>query len=378
MQTLTSWRPDNIIEVDDMIELLTNFFNIPSEKFVAVGGMCGSPLLQTVLDCSTTYTSFKNVLIIDGCTDVVYMKQKLDKPMIVNHVPWRNLFVDFIGDDFVPYEPFSLQRRSSNKPIRKIMDTRFLDVYECIVVNNAHLIPKMYLDAFREYSRTKCVFMVDPFDEYGEWFSNVPTITRSFSKVPPIIGMARGVYGVSTDMIDRYAKGVITNGRIPRRTVGRMDDKIYVSNNEELVSEVRKRQMLRKIQRNQRFLITDDRMVMQLDNDLFRNHVGSGDIIIADTQSVLNVRNPYHIYNSKVRLYMNLKYKNESDKNRIFGPQDHHKTEVVPANILTVREAALHKNRSVVLVYENDTELSARNIYSMMKNSINLSICRVR
>ena len=75
---------------------------------------------------------------------------------------------------------------------------------------------------------------------------------------------------------------------------------------------------------------------------------------------------------------MNLKYKNESDKNRIFGPQDHYKTEVVPANILTVREAALHKNRSVVLVYENDTELSARNIYSMMKNSINLSICRVR
>ena len=86
-------RPMNIIEPNEMMDSIVDFLNLCKEKCITVGGICGSPLLRVVLDACTTYTSFDKVLIVDGCTDFVYMNRN-NKTRIPNHVPYKNLFMN--------------------------------------------------------------------------------------------------------------------------------------------------------------------------------------------------------------------------------------------------------------------------------------------
>ena len=126
--------PRYIIEVNEMLDDLTNFFNDLNSHHMIVGGIAGTPLLKTILDTSTAYTSFDKVLIVEGCTDLVYMKHTNQK--IVNHIPWRNLFVDKF-DALCLHDPFSLQRTTVNKPVKKYIDTDYMNMYNHCLYSSA-------------------------------------------------------------------------------------------------------------------------------------------------------------------------------------------------------------------------------------------------
>ena len=370
-------RPMNIIELDDMMEILTDFFNDLGAKSITVGGICGSPLLKIILDTSTAYTGFNRVLIVDGCPDIIYMKKPSE--CVSNHIYYKNLF-RYVPDEseIFPNDPFSLKRNVPNYQGLVYMNDRYINQYEVVIVNNAHLIPELFLSSIVEYFHGKIVVAVDPFDIDGEVFSNVNTIVRSFNKVPPMIGMARKLWGVETDLINKSAKGGIINGKMRRSSIGVSNNHAYITKDEELIKQTRKRRSINNIHRGQRLLITDKRIMLYDDKDGFTHHLSEGDIIVAGQRSNRNILDPYRIFKSNTWIHMKVREEVNEPFLYMTRRYDLHKTLCVPANIIDINTAKLHRFTSSILVCTDNMNVTTREMYSLIKNSITLMICKIK
>lgn len=374
-------RPTNIYEPDVIMDMLVDFFHSVDVKVIEVGGICGSPLLRTVLDTSTVYCRFEDILIVDGCPDIIYMKKA--EQNVANHIYYKNLFTykPIAGDEVFPFDPYCLKRRPKTEEYHIVMNNKFIDKYSLLIINNAHLIDKLYLDAFIDYFRGKVILCVDPFDMFGETWINVPTITRSFRKVPNIIGMAREIWDIETDMINKAAKGGVYYGKIRRNSIGSNTKYMYVCDNEEVINQARKKQSVYNIRKDQRWLITDSRIMMYQDSDKFTHHLSNGDLIVAGTQNVHNARQSFRIFKSSKWIWMNVR---EDDTNKhtyhdfVCGVPDFHKTKVVPGNIIDTKTMALHRFGSLIYIDTDDSTLTRRKMYSLMKNSITLTVCKIK
>jgi uncharacterized ubiquitin-like protein YukD len=372
-------RPMNIIEINEMMDQLTDFFNITlsrcDQHIAYVGGICGSPLLKTILDAATAYTSFDKILIVDGCVDYVYM-QKKDKH-VVNHVPYKNLFQDvFVCEE--PYDPFNLKLVSTEKAIEKKVDHQFLQAYDVMVIYNAHLMEHEFVQALATSFCGKVVIAVDPFDVGCELWISVPTIIRSFNKVAPMIAMARNVWNVETDMINKQAKGGVFNGKIRRSSIGSLQDRVYVTCDKLLIDQVRAKQNMKQIKRNQKFIITDNRTLVALDDDKFRHHISYGDILVAGTQSEHNARNPYRLYHSDKWMYLNLRRDVPTTSQFAIEGSTAHQMKAVPGNILDVDIAKRHKFGNVIFIQTDGFITDIRTMYMLMKNSVTLTVCKIK
>ena len=370
-------RPMNIIEPNEMMDMIIDFLNLCKEKYITVGGICGSPLMRIVLDACTTYTSFDKVLVVDGCTDYVYMNRN-SKVRIPNHVPYKNLFMNRLSDEFSHYDPFSLRRDVSQKPHCLFLDGSYIDKYDVMVISNAQLIPKTYLKHMIDNFRGAVIVTCDPFDINGETYLNVPTIIRSVNKVPPIIGMARRIWGVETDMINKQAKGGVFNGTIRRSSIGTLLDRMYVTKDEMLLENVRAKQNMKNIHKNQKFVITDDRIHVHIDEEGFRHHIGYGDILISGAQNVNAVRNIFRVYQSNMWLYMNLKRDTPPKSEFEVEGCTIHQMKALPANIIDLNVASLHRMNNTVFIQTDGFITSVREMYMLMKNSVSLTVCKVK
>jgi hypothetical protein len=209
-------------------------------------------------------------------------------------------------------------------------------------------------------------------------FLNVPTIIRSVNKVPTIIGMARRIWGVETDLINKQAKGGVFNGTIRRSSIGTLLDRMYVTKDEMLLETIRAKQNMNHIHKNQKFVITDDRINVHIDEEGFRHHIGYGDILISGVQNVNAVRNAFRIYQSNMWVYMNLKRDTPPKSEFEVDGCTIHQMKALPANIIDLNIAALHRMNHTVFLQTDGFITSVREMYMLMKNSVTLTVCKVK
>jgi hypothetical protein len=80
----------------------------------------------------------------------------------------------------------------------------------------------------------------------------------------------------------------------------------------------------------------------------------------------------FRLYHSKETIRLDVEY---DDIQHYPNEHDYH-IRVKPANILTPEDARYHRYLNTVLVVTKD--VPKREMYSVMKNSVNLAICRVK
>lgn len=353
---------NNILEIYQMIDLLEDFFNNSDKHDIVVGGIAGSGLFKHAIDAALTNNQFVRILTVEGCQDYI----GLMRTPIANHLYYADLFFDVLCDTIYNYDPFKPKMFNPKPEYSKQLNMKLLTNYDVIIINDSHLIPVEYLNTLVNNFCGKVCILVDPYDINGELFTAVPTITDSLSKQPPIIAMARATYDVDTRGIDRSIKGTITEGKINKRAVGKIDDKQYITNDVYLADIIRHKQLRSNFRKNHKLLITSDRINTNTDQN-GRSHALTKNsmcvVMSASSKSFMKLR----IYSSKSICSSDVSYLDDPPSNMI---------RVKPANILTIDESVFHRYNHTVLVCNEP--LTQRQKYSILKNSNNVTVGHLR
>lgn len=351
----------NVYEIYQMIETLEDFFfaNDSRVNHIIVGGMVGSHIFKHAIDAALVTYPFEKILVVEGCQDYI----GLTKNRMTNHVYYADLFMDVLCDSIIPYDPFKPKIMNPKPTYAKQIDLNRMAYYDVIIVNDAHLIPSGYLNAIKNNYSGKVCIIVDPFDIGGEMFEGIPVLTDSMNKLSPMIAMARATYDVETRAIDRTIKGHVTEGKINKRSIGKIDDKQYVTNDEYLADVVRHKQLQSQFRKNQKLFVTSDKINTSIDglfgNSLTRNSMCV--VMSASSRPLMKLR----IYSSKIMYAGDVSYLDNPPDSMI---------RVKPANILTIDESAFHRYNHTVMVCNEP--LTQRQKYSILKNSNNVTICQ--
>lgn len=348
----------NICEIHEMIELLEDFYNKPLQRTIVVGGIAGSFIFKHAIDAALTVYPFEKTLVVEGCQDYI----GIAKCQMHNFVYYADLFTDVLFDPLQPYDPFKPVMFNPKPSYGKRLNMMMIEKYDLIIINDAHLIPRVYIDSIVKNYYGKVCIIVDPFDINGEMYTGCPTITDSLNKLSPMIGLARETYNVDTRAIDRTVKGSITESKISKRSIGKIDDKQYVTNDEYLLDLVRHKQLQSVFRKNQKLFVTSERINSNIEEGqrgqaLTKNSMCV--IVSASSKPLMKLR----LFNSKMFCYGDVSYLDNPPENVI---------QVKPANILTLEESAYHRYNSTVLIC-NDP-ITQRQKYSILKNSNNITI----
>lgn len=358
-----------VIELNELIDMTTNFFYNHSHKSMVIGGIVGSHPLSHVLDVATGITDFTNILVIEGCMDFTY----IPKRMIQNYVPYQYLIIDQYVSSLSEPEPFQVRLWEQRLPTVKAIETKFLRQFDYVIINNAHLIDAQYVQGFVDLCRNKCVVIVDPFDIGGEHFSNVPTLIETLEKQSPIVGMARRLYDIPTRMIDKHVPGNVVSGRLNRNGIGRSDGRMYVSNNIPIVEEASSKMRKQPFRHGQRYFVTDEHVHIIYDTEAkTHHHIMKNAMLIMQRATSSTNQHIVRIYHSKQNLKMYLEYDHIQHH---VNEYDYH-IQVKPANVLSTQDARYHRYLNTALI--PTANITNRELYSVMKNSVNLTICEVR
>jgi hypothetical protein len=352
----------NVVGMDQMLDLLTDFFNTLIDRRLVVGGCAGTTILKDVMDTATAYCEFKKILVLDGCCDNVV---SMTKP-IINYMYYADLFAETIVDSIHPFDPFKPTIMNPSTEYRKVVDTTLMSYYECIIINNAHYIPSEYIQQIYCNFAGKIVCIVDPFDVNGELFARFPTVVDTLIKQSPKIATARNLYGIDTRGIDKRIRGVIEHRKVSKRTIGRMDDNQYVTDSVDLTWEIRKRQYETTLRRRHKLLVTSNHLFMYPDQSGGRRCITRDALLIASTPTA-RPYGKYRIHASKLIIQADVSYTDDASG---------HIMHVTPANILHVNDCYKHKFGQIVFVQTERTNQTRRQYYSLLKNSINLIICK--
>lgn len=355
----------SVIEINEMIDLLEEFFNNSNDSDMEiVGGIAGSPIFKIVTDAALTRYKFERILIVTGCQDYVGITKD-----VLNYVFYADLFMDVMCDPITPYDPFKPSILNPKPEYHCRLKMSLLNNYDCIIIDQAQLIPSEYVNMItRSYFGKKC-YIVDQYDICGvEWTSigDVPTITDSLEKLSPMIAMARATYNIDTRAVDRSIKGGITETKISKRSIGKIggiDDKHYISDDPELIDIVRQKQSHSQLRRNHKLLVVSNRIHSNINEGLRSSSVTKNSllsVVSANASPLMRLR----IYLSDTIYSGEVTY---------LDPQSPHLIKVVPANILSITESAHHRYKTAVLICRGHN-LSRMERYSIIKNSNNLIV----
>lgn len=349
-----------VIEINEMIDVLDDFCRNDKHSIV-VGGIAGTEIERYTLESVTGVTSWDKTLVLQCCQD--YMG--LMKEQLPNVIFYGDLFYDEMVNPLIPRNPWIPDIFDMDAEyVTKIRADRIAN-YEFIVVLNAHLIRndrwrKMIEDNFSG----KIIYIVDPIEERVS--SSVPTITDTLMKVSPMIALARAAVQVDTRSVDRKVTGTLNEvSKMSRRSIGKLDDKQYVTNDFQLLYEIREKQEQSSIRKNQKVLIN---------HGLIISNMNSNGLITLIPGSMLVVKNPnsrplmtHRVYNSKTEFYMDISYLPDAllPKSTI---------QVVAANIITIDEMKPHRFNHVVMCMRDKLHLAPFEKYILFKNSNNVTI----
>lgn len=348
-----------MLEIYEMIELIDDFINDNTKSVLAVGGIAGTDIFKMVIDSALGRYDLPEVLMIDGCHDNI----GLIKNSVVHYIHYTHLFLDCMVPPLEAssiYVPKILQP----KPQFEIrIDPGLLTKYRCIIINNAHLIPTGMLNAIVNNARSfaKVCIVVDPYDINGDNWS-VPTVVDSLSKISPMLAMAREWVNVDTRSIEKRIKGSMSEVKINRRSIGKIDDKQYICNDPNILDTVRHKQLQTPFRKNQKVIVTDKRINTTIDKDEERSALFTNAMcVIMSPVSTPMLR--LRFYNTNKICYSALSYLDDGLSGTV---------KVKPANIISAYESSYHKyNTAVVIGVEN---MSKREVYSIIKNSRNVII----
>lgn len=348
----------NILEIYQMIEYLEDFFSSSRRQQLVIGEISGALLFKHVIDATTKFYPFTNILVVEGCQDYIgLMKDPLN-----NHLFYAEMFVDEVCDSLILYDPFKPSILNPKTEYYKIFRSEQFSKYDIMIIRDAHLIPKGYLEAIYMNFSGKIVSIVDPYDIGGEVYFGIPVLTDTINKLSPINAMARSVYNVDTRCVDRSIKGTVTDVKLSKRTLGKIDDKQYITIDRSVCETIRSKQLQSNFRKNQKVLVTSDRLYTCQDEHKMWRTVTGNSILIIQSSSVHPVMK-LRIYSSKTIIGGDLTYSMTAPTYMI---------QCQPANILMIEESAHHRYNHSVLVYDDD--ISKRQKYSILKNSNNVTI----
>ncbi len=350
-----------VIEINEMIDVLDDFCKNDKHSIV-VGGIAGTEIERYALESVTGVTSWDKVLVLQCCQD--YMG--LMKEPIPNVMFYGDLFYDEMVDPLMPRDPWRPDIFNSSAEYATKIRTDRIANYEFIVVLNAHLIYTAYWRKMIEDNFSgKIIYIVDPIEERVS--TSVPTITDTLMKVSPMIALARAAVHIDTRSVDRKVPGTLNEvNKMSKRSIGKLDDKQYVTNDFQLLYDIREKQDQSSVRKNQKVLIGFDQPIISNPN--------SNGLVTLVPGSMLVVKNPnsrplmtHRVYNSKTEIFMDISYLPDAllPKSTI---------QVVAANIITIRDMKYHRFNHTVMCMGDDSRLTPVEKYILFKNSNNVTI----
>ena len=346
-----------------MIDFLTNFFNSNSNRQITVGGCIGTTIVKDVIDAATAYCQFEKLLVIEGCNDYV-MSVRIP---VVNYIYYADLFAEVITDGMLQWNPFKPAIMNPKHEYRKYVDTTLLRYYECVVINNAHLIPQDYLNQILSNFSGKIVCIVDPFDIEGETYASYPVVVDTLQKQSVLSATARNLYNIETRSINKKIRCGLDRRKINRRSIGKMDDCQYITDDKDFCELIRLKQYQTSLRRNHKLLVTSDHIFVYPDSQGGRKCITKNALLVAFNTSSRPLQR-FRIHSSKLMINAEVSY-TMNEPSHIIG--------VKPANILMVEESIHHRYHHTVFVQTKTTFKTKRYYYSLLKNSNNLTICRI-
>ena len=356
---------NNVVEIYEMIDIMDEFIN-SNNKQICVGGCVGTNICDIVFEAvSSKYMPYE-VLVVEGCQDIVEMMYKFscDK---TRHIFYATMFQTFVVNGINGYDEFKPNILQPKPEYQTIINESILKQFKCIIVRDAHIIPREYITALTRTFNGQLIYIVDPFDINGEKYSNVPTITDSLSKVSLIIALARSVYNIDSRAIDNKVPCNVSEKKsISRRSIGKIDNSQYISDDEELIKTIRMKQIDSKFRKHHKMIVTG--------NHVYQCKGEHGNLITLNKDSMFTVQTASENPMIKLKLY----YSPDTFMQDVSYMDDppRHMIPVKPANIISVHEASKHKFVNSVLVLTHDL-VDKPTKYSMLKNSMNLTIVHV-
>lgn len=359
-----------IVEINEMIDFIDDFFSSDRHETV-VGGIAGTQIEKFVIEGATKNTDFGKVLFVQGCQDYMFLMKK----PIPNMVYWGDLFIDMMVDPLIPRNPWIPEIYNPKPEYIKSVIVEKIAAYDVIVVLNATLIDRRYIKSISEKFAGKIIYIIDP-AETGTYdnsmchmcnMATIPVVVDTLEKVSPMIALARSVLGFESRAIDKSVPGTLNEiNKINRRSIGKIDDKQYITADWALYDEIIKKQHDSPFRKNQKVLVDENIIHTQNSSNPFKTSLTHN--------SMLVIQNPTSTPLMKCRLYnSNVEYNVDVDYN--FGVLKRRGVLTVkPANIIMMHDVGYHRYNHSVVLLTNDIDLRKKEKYSVLKNSNNVTI----
>ena len=347
----------NQLGISEMIDLIETHFD-PSTfertRELVVGGVVGSSIFKNAIHAVTKFHPFERVLVLDGCQDYIGL---LRNP-VRNYQYYMSVFITVPSYPRVDFFEYAVVREFPEYIPR--LENNLFNGYSALIVNNAELIPRTWLDALTEYFPGQVLFIVDPLTKYGLHYHGAPTLVDSLSKQSPLNAFARSLFGIESRCIDYKIKSGFQKIKMSRRSIGKIDTNQYVTKDDLILKSVRDKQLMSRPRRNQKFIVVNEDVQFFKDKAGVPVTVGPGCMM-----SMMSVSKPLYklrIHSSSQIIHSDLSYRTPE---RCLHVQ--------PANIISYDEAYRHRFQSMVVVL-GEEPTSTNEWYSLLKSTNTLSI----
>ena len=361
-----------IVEISEMNSLLSDFIHDANKKEIIVGSIAGTEIEKYVLDAVTEVYDFKKVLILNGCQDYI--------GMMTNPLPNVMYYGDVLNQEYIdpPRNMTSpwISRLEQPEPFKtEIIDVNKINKYDAVVVFNSQLTNITTAKRISEAAAGPVIFVIDAVEGrswvFGMDYASIPVISDTLIKVPPIIAMARRLVGFDTRHINTKAKGTVNEvEKMNQRSIGKLDDKQYVSEDYELINLVRDKQYNAPLRKNQKLVVTTDIDIMLADDNT-RQTLTADSMLVVDNANSRPLQR-FRLYNSKIMYASRVIY--NKTYNRFLNTRTD--VQVEPGNIIYGYQFKKHRFNHTVFINSTNHYLNDVDKYSLLKNSINLTIVK--
>lgn len=352
-----------ILELNEMIDMVEDFVNEPTQRQIYVGGMAGTQLFKFVINVVLSKNDFRNICVIEGCQDYIGLTKQS---------PFNNHFfyADFIKETKIPdfgdnmgYERGYMVWNPIKLEYKHELDIPYMGHFDYVIINDTQLIPVDILTAIKRMYPGKLIMLFDPYEAGSEPFIGYPSIVDTLTKSSAITALARALFGVETPSIDKSVRCSVKESKVYRRSVGKNDGNQYVTNDKIFANEVWAKQMGTPFRKGQRLMVTDIRVHTFRDLDGRIYTVTKDTMLLIETVHQMSKKVKVRIWNTSYSFETELTYLSDINYGVI---------NVRPANILLVDDIRYHKFNNIVLVVNDD--ISTREKYLLLKNTNNLVV----
>lgn len=353
----------NILAINEMIDLLEDFVEEPMDRNIIVGGMAGTQIFKHVLDVVLSKNGFEQICVLEGCQDFIGM---------TTHSPCNNHFyyADILGE-IIDVKGSFVNAFEAGFPIWNEKKLEFshpvnmgmINGFNYLIINDIHLIPIEIVNALIQNFSGKIIGICDPYDMYGDKFIGCPTVIDSLSSVSSIVALARATYNVDSRGIDKKVKCSVTEAKIHKNSIGRIDDRQYITDDPYLADAVWNRQMTSSFRKRQKLYVTSKRLNRFRDDNNYYHSITEKAICTIDGTYLTSDKIRLRLYSSKFTFDANVSYAMDPPLDTIA---------VRPANILMLDEMPYHKYQTSVLILSD--QITPRERYSILKNSNNVIV----